>query len=126
MSKLKSKGSVFGLCGKVVVAGATGVTSVRGCQKLPQYLTEAMLASSQRWTCHWPRQSQYLHPLVKTVMKEIVSLQPVEVNGGVDIHLQPMEDTTLEQVNARRMPMGSPHWSRLQAVPVAMWKEDPH
>ena len=30
-----------------------------------------------------------------------IPLQPMEVNGGADIHLQPVEDPTPEQVDAR-------------------------
>ncbi|GAB0204275.1 AN1-type zinc finger protein 5-like [Grus japonensis] len=51
----------------------------------------------------------------KTMVRQAVPLQPMEVNGGADIHLQPAEDPTLEQVDAPeggRDPMGSPHWSR--------------
>ncbi|KAK4825369.1 hypothetical protein QYF61_027122 [Mycteria americana] len=41
-----------------------------------------------------------LQPLVKTMVRQAVPLQPMGVNGGADIHLQPMEDPTLEQVDA--------------------------
>ena len=43
-----------------------------------------------------------LQPLVKTMVRQAVPLQPMEVNGGADIHLQPVEDPTPEQVDARR------------------------
>ena len=33
---------------------------------------------------------------------QAVPLQPVEVNGGAEIALQPVEDPTLEQVAGRR------------------------
>ena len=33
-----------------------------------------------------------LQPVVKTMVRQAVPLQPMEVNGGADIHLQPMED----------------------------------
>ncbi|GAB0180045.1 AN1-type zinc finger protein 5-like [Grus japonensis] len=36
----------------------------------------------------------------KTMVRQAVALQPVEVHGGADIHLQPTEDPTLEQVDA--------------------------
>ncbi|KAK4823607.1 hypothetical protein QYF61_004210 [Mycteria americana] len=49
-----------------------------------------------RRTCCWP--------VVKTMVRQAVSLQPMEVNGGADIHLQPVEDSTLEQVDAQRRP----------------------
>lgn len=39
---------VFGLCGKVLVAGgATEIASVRSCEKLPPYLIKPMTASSK-------------------------------------------------------------------------------
>ncbi|KAK4822414.1 LOW QUALITY PROTEIN: hypothetical protein QYF61_015161 [Mycteria americana] len=34
---------------------------------------------------------------MKTMVRQAVPLQPMEVNGGADIHLQPVEDSTLEQ-----------------------------
>ncbi|PKU39468.1 protein pxr1-like [Limosa lapponica baueri] len=43
-----------------------------------------------------------LQPVVKTMVRQAVPLQPMEGNGGTDIHLQPMEDPTLEQVDTRR------------------------
>ncbi|GAB0179480.1 AN1-type zinc finger protein 5-like [Grus japonensis] len=64
----------------------------------------------------------------KTMVRQAVPLQPMEVNGGADIHMQPMEDPTPEQVNAPKGgcdPMGSPCWSRLLAGPVALWREEP-
>ncbi|GAB0179605.1 tRNA:m(4)X modification enzyme TRM13 [Grus japonensis] len=62
-----------------------------------------------------------LQPVVKTMVRQTVPLQPMEVQSGTDIHLQPMEDPTPEQVEA---PEGGcdhleiPHWSRLLAGPV--------
>ncbi|GAB0207835.1 adenomatous polyposis coli protein-like [Grus japonensis] len=41
-----------------------------------------------------------LQSVVKTMVKQVVPLQPMEVNGGADIYLQPMEDPTPEQVDA--------------------------
>ena len=41
-----------------------------------------------------------LQPMVKTMVRQAVPLQPVEVHGGVDIPLQPTEDPTPEQVDA--------------------------
>ncbi|KAJ7422976.1 hypothetical protein BTVI_11474 [Pitangus sulphuratus] len=40
-----------------------------------------------------------LQPMVKTMVKQ---LQPMEVHDGAEIHLQPMEDHTPEQVDAQR------------------------
>ncbi|GAB0187181.1 AN1-type zinc finger protein 5-like [Grus japonensis] len=66
--------------------------------------------------------------MVKTMVRQAVPLQPMEVHGGADIHLQPLEDPTLEQVEAPEGgcgPVGSPRWSRLLAGPVALWREEP-
>ena len=41
-----------------------------------------------------------LQPLVQPMVRQAVPLQPREVNGGADLHLQPMEDPTPEQVDA--------------------------
>ncbi|PKU42801.1 protein pxr1-like [Limosa lapponica baueri] len=41
-----------------------------------------------------------LLPLEKTMVRQAVPLQPMEVNGGADIHLQPIEDPILELMNA--------------------------
>ena len=41
-------------------------------------------------------------PVVKTMVRQVVPLQPMEVHGGADLHLQPMADPTLELVGARR------------------------
>ena len=43
-----------------------------------------------------------LQPVVKTMVRQVVPLQPMEVHGGADIHLQSVEDPMLEQVDARR------------------------
>ncbi|KAM9590860.1 uncharacterized protein ACIBXB_005909 [Morphnus guianensis] len=65
-----------------------------------------------------------LQPMVKTVVRQAVPLQPMEVHSGADIHLQPVEDPTLEQVD---VPEGGcdameiPHWSRFLAGPVTPW-----
>ncbi|GAB0189093.1 AN1-type zinc finger protein 5-like [Grus japonensis] len=66
--------------------------------------------------------------MVKTVVRQAVPLQPMEVDGGADIHLQPMEDPMPEQVEAPEGgcdPMGSPRCSRLLAGPVDPWREEP-
>ncbi|GAB0188539.1 zinc finger and BTB domain-containing protein 5 [Grus japonensis] len=57
------------------------------------------------------------------MVRQAVLLQPMEVNGGADIHLQPMEHTVPEQMDGgpaadqtpgrNCSPMDkSPHWSR--------------
>jgi len=38
-----------------------------------------------------------LQPMEKSTVRQVVPLQPMEVNGGADLVLQPMEDPTLEQ-----------------------------
>ncbi|GAB0190182.1 AN1-type zinc finger protein 5-like [Grus japonensis] len=51
----------------------------------------------------------------KTMVRQAVPLQPMEVDGGADIHLQPVEDPMPEQVDAPKGgcdPVGSLHWSR--------------
>ena len=35
-------------------------------------------------------------PVEKTMVRQAVPLQPVEVHGGADLHLQPVEDPTAE------------------------------
>ncbi|GAB0184620.1 hypothetical protein GRJ2_000927300 [Grus japonensis] len=69
-----------------------------------------------------------LQPMEKTMVRQTVPLQPMEVNGGADIHLQPVENPTLEQVETPEGgcdPMGSPHWSKLLAGPVDLWRKEP-
>ncbi len=41
-----------------------------------------------------------LQLVVKTMVERVVPLQPMEVHGGAEIHLQPVEDPTPEQVEA--------------------------
>ena len=69
-----------------------------------------------------------LQPVVKTMVRQAVPLQPMEVHGGADIHLQPVEDPMPEQVDAPEGgcdPVESPHWSRLLAGPADPWREEP-
>ncbi|PKU45313.1 protein pxr1-like [Limosa lapponica baueri] len=40
-----------------------------------------------------------LQPMVKTMVMQVVTLQPTEIHGGADIHLQPMEDPMPEDVD---------------------------
>ncbi|GAB0206653.1 AN1-type zinc finger protein 5-like [Grus japonensis] len=63
--------------------------------------------------------------MVKAMVRQVVPLQPMEINGGADIHLQPMEDLMPEQVDTPKggcNPMESPCWSRLLAEPVTLWE----
>ena len=41
-----------------------------------------------------------LQPVLNTMVRQAVPLQPMEVHGGADIHLQSLEDPTPEQVDA--------------------------
>jgi len=43
-----------------------------------------------------------LQPMEKTMVRQAVPLQPMEVHGGADLHLQPGQDPTWEQGDARR------------------------
>ncbi|GAB0184744.1 hypothetical protein GRJ2_000939700 [Grus japonensis] len=51
-----------------------------------------------------------LQPVEKTMVRQAVPLQPMKDDGRADIHLQPVEDPTLEQVDAQRRlwPHGKP------------------
>ena len=79
--------------------------------------------------CSGARAEIPLQPMVmKTTVRQAVPLQPREVHGGADLHLQPRKkDPMPEQGDARRGcdPVGSPRWSRLLAGPVAPWREEP-
>jgi len=69
-----------------------------------------------------------LQPVLKTVVRQAVPLQPMEVHGGADIHMQPREDPTPQHMDVPEGgcdPVESPHWSRVLAGPVAQWKEEP-
>jgi len=70
-----------------------------------------------------------LQPTEKSMVRQIVSLQPMEVNSIAHIHLQPMEDPMLEQVDARKGAcdhVKSPRWSWLLAGSVIFWREGLH
>ncbi|OPJ67035.1 hypothetical protein AV530_016960 [Patagioenas fasciata monilis] len=41
-----------------------------------------------------------LQPVVQIMVRQAVPLQPMGIHSGADIHLQPMNDPTLEQVDA--------------------------
>jgi len=43
-----------------------------------------------------------LQPVVKTTVRQAVTLQSVDVHGGANLYMQPMEDPTPEQVDAQR------------------------
>ncbi|PKU45675.1 hypothetical protein llap_4046 [Limosa lapponica baueri] len=61
------------------------------------------------------------------MVRQIVSLQPMEVNGGAVIQMQDMEDPMLEQVNKPEGgcdPMATPHRSRFLAGFADLWREE--
>ncbi|GAB0209410.1 hypothetical protein GRJ2_003406700 [Grus japonensis] len=69
-----------------------------------------------------------LQPVVKTMVRQAVSLQLMEVNGGSDIHVQPVDDPMPEQVDALKGgcdPVGSLCWIRILTGPVFPWREEP-
>ncbi|GAB0185658.1 AN1-type zinc finger protein 5-like [Grus japonensis] len=62
------------------------------------------------------------------MVRQAVPLQPMEDGGEQRFHLQLVEDPMLEQVEAPEGdcgPVGSPHWSKLLARPVDLWREEP-
>ncbi|GAB0181526.1 hypothetical protein GRJ2_000617900 [Grus japonensis] len=69
-----------------------------------------------------------LQPVEKTMVRQAVPPQPMEDDGEHRFHLQPVEDSMLEQVDALKGgcdPVGSLFWRRLLAGPVAPWREEP-
>ncbi|GAB0180306.1 AN1-type zinc finger protein 5-like [Grus japonensis] len=59
------------------------------------------------------------------MVKQAVPLQPMEDDGEQRFHLQPVEDPTLEQVEAPEGgcdPVGSPRWSSLFLEVCTLWK----
>jgi len=51
-------------------------------------------------------------PMLKTMVRQVDPLQHMELNGGADIQLQPMNDPKLLQVDVPEGdcdPVGSPH-----------------
>jgi len=73
-------------------------------------------------------QSLPLQLVMKPMVRQAVPLQPIEVHGGADIHLQPMEGTpcwSRWMLEGSCEPMGSQRWSRLLARPADPWREEP-
>ena len=65
-----------------------------------------------------------LQPMVKTMLRQAVVLQPMRLHGGADIYLQPVEHPMPEQMDLPEAgcdPVESLHWSRLLAQPVDLW-----
>jgi len=75
-----------------------------------------------------PDQNFPLELMMKTMVRQVVPLQPMEVHSGADLHLQPMEGTPCQ---SRWMPegacdpVGNLRWSRFLPGPVALWREEP-
>ncbi|KAJ7404524.1 hypothetical protein WISP_145109 [Willisornis vidua] len=42
-------------------------------------------------------------PVVKAMVRQVVTLQPMDIHSGAEIHLKSVEDPTPAQVNARRL-----------------------
>ncbi|KAK4829093.1 hypothetical protein QYF61_002044 [Mycteria americana] len=55
---------------------------------------------------------------MKTMVRQVVPLQPMEVHGGADIHLQPMEDPMPKTCG----PAEDPRWSSLFLKDCTLWK----
>ena len=66
-----------------------------------------------------------LQPMEKTMVRQAVPLQPVEVHGGAVIHLQPLDHPTPEQVKVPEggCDPGILYRSRLLAGPADPWRE---
>jgi len=69
-----------------------------------------------------------LQLVMKNMVRQLVPLQPMEVHGGADIHLQPVEGTPhwIRWMPEKSCdPVGSPHCSRLLPGPADLWREKP-
>jgi len=67
-----------------------------------------------------------LQPIEKTMVKQVVSLQPVEDHTEQICTYSPWKaprQSSWAPKGSHRM--GSPHWSRLLAGPVDPWREEP-
>ncbi|PKU47235.1 hypothetical protein llap_2476 [Limosa lapponica baueri] len=62
------------------------------------------------------------------MVRQVVPLQLIDINGGADIHLQPVEDPTPELVDMPEGdcdPLESQDWRSLLAGTVDPWREEP-
>ncbi|PKU37725.1 hypothetical protein llap_11970 [Limosa lapponica baueri] len=69
-----------------------------------------------------------LQLVVKTMVRQAVPLQPLEVNSEAEVHLQPVEHPTPEQVDVNKGdcdPVENPHWNRLLTGSEDSWREQP-
>jgi len=65
--------------------------------------------------------------LMKTMMRQVVPLQSMEVHGGADSHLELVEGTPRQSrwmLEGSCDPVGNPHCSRLLPGPVDPWREE--
>jgi len=65
---------------------------------------------------------------MKTMVRQVVPLQPMEVHGGADLHLQPVEGTprwSRWMPEGGCDPVGSLCWSRLLPGPADPWRQEP-
>lgn len=61
--------------------------------------------------------------MVRTMVRQVVPLQPVEVNSGADSPLQPLEDPMLKQASGRTCSLvGDPSWISLFLKDCIPWK----
>jgi len=101
---------------------------VRGCER--NYFADTKVSEKQRGgdARNVGAESLPLQLMMKTMVRQAVPLQPMEVHGGADIHLQPVEGTPRW---SRWIPeggcdlMGRPRWSRLLPGPADPWREEP-
>ena len=73
-------------------------------------------------------QSLPLQLVLKTMARQVVPLQPMEVHSEADLHLQPVEGIphwSRGMPEGRCDPVGSPRWSRLLPGPADPWREKP-
>jgi len=69
-----------------------------------------------------------LRLMMKTMVRQVVPLQSMQVHGGVDIHLQPVEGTPCRSTRMPEGgcdPVGSLRWSRPLPGPADPWREEP-
>jgi len=66
--------------------------------------------------------------VLKTMVRQVVPLQSMEVHGGADIYLQPLDGTPHQSrwIPERGCdPVGTLCWNRLRAGPADPWREEP-
>jgi len=66
--------------------------------------------------------------MMKTMVRHVNYLQPMEVLSGADLHLQPVEGTphwSRWMPEGGCDPVGSLRWSSLLPGPAELWREEP-